>query len=169
MSSFYNSEQNYRRFEPAFQSVVNSYPTPVKVRRGNLRLTTCTARCRDAMKSLEVNRWTSTFDIDKFLTLRPFLCVRTFDEYHIVIEPKENRQRKLTANPITALVIATDKDLCIDDKDFFALARLIHKGIINGPVSVVLSESIPYTEQQLQQNFPNVEFIDHGNNQYVLC
>lgn len=165
MADFYRSERNFRRFEGAFKTVLEVFPEAVKVHRGQLSLNTSIARCRDAMKSLAIERWVCSFDVDQFLHLRPALVVRPFDTEHFVITKKEGG----SDTTVKGVAIRNVENLGVTQQEFNSLLILLEAGIIVGPVGCTLVTPYPDSVDKLSDLYPSVEIIQESPTSYVLC
>ena len=131
----YASEENFRRFEEVLQRAVIKYPEPVSYISAPLSPTTATARLRDAINSVLLNKWSTIIDLERLAFLKPNIKVLQTEHGFAIVQK--------TRASLAPVVTATDDiiHLNLDAACLEAFSLLLHHRLIKPIITNITLES----------------------------
>lgn len=130
----YASEENFRRFEAVLQQVVIKYPESVGYIAAPLSPSTATARLRDAINSVLLNKWSTTIDLERLAFIKPNIKVLQTEHGFAVVQKTR----------VSLAPIAVDSDipqlLNLDEDCLNAFSLLLHHRLIKPIITNITPE-----------------------------
>lgn len=165
---FQLTERSFRRYETAILAFVTNYPKPTQFNPHPLSPNTYAARLRDAIRSLELYKWTTVIDVEKLKSIRDKVVVRIDSKSgNIVVCSKEEGLEAVSTTPIpfeTKKPHAARTLTSINDAELMALVLLLHNRRIDAvKITGQLSAHV-----QLVINGYDVEFIEEDDGGIIL-